>query len=155
MTEKKGVYLHDPKSTPAWVRVSGCDIIIGELPPGSLNVGRLGRNWSLETRHLGYDGSYYYAGTATGTVYVSGTQEGQMTNVKWYVSDTVPCGGISPSDQNNGASYEQPFATIQQAIGASVPERGDIIVMCFKDMPLPVEVAPYTAALVLKFGGVE
>src|SRR3990167_439307 len=154
MTEK-GVYLHDPKSTPAWVRVSGCDIIIGELPPGSLNVGRLGRNWSLET--------------STGTVYVSGTQEGQMTNQntgwlhppvspgprKWYVSDTVPRDGISPSDQNNGASYEQPFATIQQAIGASVPERGDMIVMCFKDMPLPVEVAPYTAALVLKFGGVE
>src|SRR3990167_2107477 len=92
MTEKKGVYLHDPKSTPAWVRVSGCDIIIGELPPGSLNVGRLGRNWSLETRHLGYDGSYYYAGTATGTVYVSGTQEGQMTNLAERNPDDAPDG---------------------------------------------------------------
>ena len=73
---------------------------------------------------------------------------------KWYVSNTLPIGGIGPNDGNRGDCYEQPFATLQWAIGASTPERGDMIVMCSKGL-WQVEVSPYTAALVLKFGGVE
>lgn len=53
----------------------------------------------------------------------------QSGTVFWVNNSTVLAkGGIAGSNNNNG-SYQQPFSTIDYAIGRMTPERGDIVVV--------------------------